>query len=667
MNVKLIKKIAYCVTSLVLVAAVLLQVLVVPVRAAEISSLPADVGVEVTYDSGNVYLTYEGETFTISRSTLLNSSAPTEYSYPVSWAKTCEVDHYGYWIPCSYWFSPSDKCVYIMTSNRFAGNSQYTWMYGTDYCYTIQSYSSGSFYMTASYVHSSNKKRIVGYKLNLSDMSVSLYGNVYDKDGSSVITSTGYPEDLVCIFSNYEISGFWESTVADTCYTPDYYFNYQYLFYTEDVGYTFVDSAKPLVSITNPDPTQALLTFSEICNKHVYTSVDGIDWTEQYSVSGMYSTNASVAYKWFYDSAGGTTVYKLVYANDESFGEEPIIKPTWNEIEDISDLLKNYSFDEIYEEYIHESSIEIGGDDYTIASILGNLFTGNASGTIDAINQLIYGDGVSVDDFAVDYYFALSSLLSEFISDNASLSYIDDDGFLHEITQTSIRTYIKSLVNNMDDLIVELDLLTNVVHNDLKSVFDNISNTNLYLEKLNEAVKDIDIPDYNYFDKLNELIRLSASEIDVVIGIKQVLFDIQSALESDSDSSSGSVSFDDSAILEQLYDINLDLDSLKGTPDIDSMLDFFDDLDSDNDWDYDEIPDFIDMVISGLSGEAAAGDIAVPVLEDTLSFDSEVVSGAAFLNTIVMKFWDVMGPLQTVTLLGASFFVMHMVIRKGMF
>lgn len=654
MDLEKVKKISYIATSLLLIAVLLLNVSLTSVRASEISSLPADAGVEVRYDSDNIYLTYNGESFTISRSILLNNSVPTQYSYPMSWARTNEVDHFGFLIPCSYWFSPSDMSVYIMTSSRFALNSNYTGMYGIDYSYIVRSFSGGSFYITAGNTGYSNQTRVNVYKLSLSDMSCEFYSNIKDVDGASSIIASGYPDDLVCLLSNYEISGFFEFKAADTCYTPDYYFDYQYLYYTEDVGYTFVDSALPLVSITNPDPTQALLTFSDLCNKHVYTSVDGIDWFEQYSVSGMYSNNASVNYKWFYDSVGGTAVYKLVYTNDESFGEEPILTPEYGTINDVvSDLWSIV--------YHNDSLIDTG------------------------INHGVQND---LNALPVEWL-----LVSMFTQDYLYLDQIrGPDGGWYEYSGETFLYLVKQMFYEMQNIRTvlndEVDELTDVVHNDLKSVFDNITNTNLYLDKLIGTVKDIDIPDYNYNEKLND--------------IKQLLFSIDSHITSGgsssgstSDSLTGFVPFDDSNIinqltdinteldaikdvsiadtlvgitgmLTQLTDINTDLDAIKATTLADSVTDVFDDFGDDFIDDFGEVIDFVDGAVSGVSG-SADGDIAIPVLENTLSFDSQVVSGTVFINTLVMKFWDVMGPMQTVTLLGASFFVLHMVIRKGMF
>lgn len=690
MKLNFIRKITYSLTSIMLIAAFLLNISLVLVKAAEVSSLPADVGVEVTYDSNNIYLTYEGESFTISRSMLLNSSAPTEYSYPESWAKSCELDHYGYWIPCSYWFSPSEMSVYIMTSSRVVGNSAYGWWYDSSYCYTVLSYSDGSFYYTAENVHLSGKNRVRAYKVDLLDMSSVLYGLITDSNGSSSITVSGYPDDLVCLYSNYEISGFYEPSAADVCYTPDYYFDYQYLFYVDDVGYTFVDSAAPLVSITNPDPTQALLTFDSVCNKHIYTSVDGIDWTEQYSVSGMYSSNASVNYKWFYVSVGGTVVYKLVFANDESFGEEPILPPEYGSITDITDILKNSDLQFI----VDNNRDDMGAFDETTLGwdIANQLFkylgySGNIS-SIFGVDEFTYNDFVSI--------YLFQSLTEEYMPmyNFESGEYLGD--------QLSVLGALFGVYENTYDSNLIFKDMQQLIHNDLKSVFDNISNTNLYLEKLIGTVEDINIPDYNYFDKFNELIRLSAADVDSLIGIKEVLLSIDGKLTSGGSSSgstdesvSGSVAFDDSDILEQLTDvnaeldtirgvsiadtligitnmltqltdINADLDAIKATTVADSVTDVFDDFGDDFLDDFGEVTDFVDGAVSGLSG-SSDGDIAIPVLTNTLSFDSQVVSGTVFINGVVMKFWDVMGPMQTVTLLGASFFVLHMVIRKGMF
>ncbi len=687
MKLNFIRKIAYVLTSIMLIAAFLLNISLVSVKAAEVSSLPADVGVEVTYDTDNIYLTYEGESFTISRSMLLNSNAPTEYSYPESWAKTCELDHYGYQIPCSYWFSPSEMSIYIMCSSRLAGNSQYKWFYDESYCYKVRSYSDGSFYYTVDNAIYSGKNRVRTYKVDLSDMSSVLYGFITDSNGSSSITVSGYPDDLVCLYSNYDISGFYDSSAVDVCYTPDYYFDYQYLFYVDEVGYTFVDSAAPLVSITNPDPTQALLTFSDLCNKHVYTSVDGVDWLEQYSVSGMYSNNASVNYKWFYDSVGGSFVYILVFSSDVSFEDEPLLTPDYGSITDITNSLyqKNIiiartSWYKDFGSFSLPTRWETIDWD-TFLSYLGDK---------DMPGLLNYIDGVEEGE---EIRKIIESMYDDSLYTNLTDLYMtyyrfNDDGTYQIIEKTSLYGFVYSIYEVLSNIDTRLEFYFIDLHSAIKSVFDNITNTNLYLDKLIGTVKDIDIPDYNYNEKLND--------------IKQLLFSIDSHITSGgsssgstSDSLTGFVPFDDSNIinqltdinteldaikdvsiadtlvgitgmLTQLTDINTDLDAIKATTLADSVTDVFDDFGDDFIDDFGEVIDFVDGAVSGVSG-SADGDIAIPVLENTLSFDSQVVSGTVFINTLVMKFWDVMGPMQTVTLLGASFFVLHMVIRKGMF
>ena len=614
MDVEKLKKISYIATSFLLIAAMLLNVSLTSVKASEISSLPADAGVEVRYDSDNIYLTYNGESWTINRNTLVGSSAPTEYDYPLSWSKSFEMDHFGNAIPCSYWFSPSERNIYVVCSLRFAGNSQYTWFYDANMNHKIQSYSDGSFYYVQSedYDTFSNRSRLYVYQLNLSDMSVAKFKSVQDVDSSDVIIDNGYPTDLVCLYSNYTISGFFELKPSETCYTPNYYFDYQYLFYVEDVGYTFIDSALPLVSISHPDPTHALLKFDDVCNKHIYTSVDGIEWTALYTVSGMYSDNASVDYKWFYDSAGGISVYQLVYCNDGTFDDEPIVTPEYGTVNDVVSNLWSIVY--------YKSQFE----------------------------KLEYVAPNSKDWANAFEWFMYSSF---------SLDYVDfsfyhpNNGVKYSYSGISFRGLVEQIFYEMQNLRTvlndEVDELTDVTHNDLKSVFDNITNTNLYLDKVIDTVEGLNIPDYNYFEKLNELIGLQAN-------IKQLLTDMEFAVTLPENSDIVSTPFDDTEILDSLVEIDKSIDYIGGLITYQTVTDVFEDL-GDND-DLLEVGDFINSAIASMASNT--------LLSGAFTYTDGITNGINWVNARVDSFYTASGNFKPVIILGAVFFVINLYIRR---
>lgn len=327
-------------------------------QAAEVSTLPADIDITVNYDADSINWTYDGTDYSFSRdfplvlshgeSQLFYNATNYRYLYDYKGSAsmpplTVEADSSFVLCRASYWFSPSENALYIIRDDDRFSSSYYS---------AVRSYGvsngHGSFYMVGG--SKSVDFCVLRYDFNdctfIYGVDKYLYGNhsfnsfkYYDfNSGMALKDSANYdtyisvddaeltcyiPSDLLCIFSNYEISGFYEPDTSKVN-TPDYYFNYQYIFYRDGKGYTFVDSAQPLTEVT-AQGSYAYLTFSDSCNKYIYTSIDGITWDIKTTVDTMYGgTFTKLAYDWLYSktTVGAVNQYdaELVYTNDDKFG-----------------------------------------------------------------------------------------------------------------------------------------------------------------------------------------------------------------------------------------------------------------------------------------------------------------------------------------------------------
>ena len=319
------------------------------VQAAEVSTLPADIDITVSYDSDSVNWTYSDKDYTFSRHTPLSvdvdgltmyfNSVYTEYSsnsyfrvadyktsnFAVPTVESFDGVHYN----ASYWFSPSENSLYILRTQGSGTDIERNKGFIRSYFSDDSGRGSFSFWTsgTSTWYHlyvyrydfNMGVMTIGDYVINVSrsttlstvsyfwyfnfDSGFTLYSSsdsydVYSCNDTDRIQAF-FPSDLLCLYSSYEISGFYQIDSSKVV-TPDYYMQYQYIFYRNDKGYTFVDSGLPLIEIT-AQGSYAYLTFEDSCNKYIYTSVDGIDWTMQTSISNMYGgTFTQLAYDWLY-------------------------------------------------------------------------------------------------------------------------------------------------------------------------------------------------------------------------------------------------------------------------------------------------------------------------------------------------------------------------------
>lgn len=527
------------------------------VQAAEISSLPSDIDITVTYDADNINWTYDGTDYSFSRdfplvlshgeSQLFYNATNYRYLYDYKGSAsalplTVEADSSFVLCRASYWFSPSENALYIIRDDDRFSSSYYSAVrsYGVsngrgsfyiiggsksvDFCVLRYDFNDRTFiYGVDEYLygnHSFNAFKYYDFNSGIALKDSSNHDTYMSVDDAEL---TCYiPFDLLCIFSNYEISGFYEPDTSKVN-TPDYYFNYQYIFYRDGKGYTFVDSAQPLVEVT-AQGSYAYLTFSDSCNKYIYTSVDGITWDIKTTVDTMYGgTFTKLAYDWLYDktTVGSVNQYdaELVYTNDDKFGDKPLVTPSFGDLTDITDKLNS-----------------IVNDKPLSGRLLGVLANDiSLSNFFDLLAYGIVGDGfdfwIHEDDPTDHGHFGPRG------SADVSASYI--------VTYPSLATYLYNLVSSSQNLDITLSALREDSHNALKSVFDNVTVTNAYLSTIT--------------DKLGKFPDYTAALRDISAKLDKL-----DLLSPDSPGGSVLVPFDDTAILGRFDVANGYLKDIKG-------------------------------------------------------------------------------------------------------
>lgn len=727
------KKSKRVISGLLIAALVLYAVVVRPdsvYAVDEVTSLPAGINVSVEYDADTISLSYAGSTYSIDRNhsvldengkfsyltfgslnlstqtPLYDTNSSCRYSFPISFEK----DYTGHPLATSYWYSPSKNKVFVFYSLNYALPSQFNKV--PEPCSRVLSYDALS--------HKIRIESLVAFTYTMSFMSVvDLDSNVYFeypfqcdigkyKDYIDIASygiepggnAISVPSDLLCIFANHEISGFYEPDTSKVA-TPDYYFNWQYIFYCKNFGYVFIDSAEKLTSVGFPNGvTNPYFYFFEECNFYAYTSSDGITWSQQTTISTMYDDTFSVS-----TSVTFSGNYELVYSNDSGYGEEPLIPPEYGDITDVIGTIYDFSgdiediifYDDVETEVETEYFSGVNKFLYTLVSGLTSKL--GLGGVYDYIASSIKGD---------EYTYSLSEYLLTSINSELTnfkvYEYVDwGDGTASYVGHTTILGYVSEIYRNLYDIKYRLDVMVSGFDASLKSIFDNITLTNRYLDKINSSIGSIKIPDYsgsfsvleeglatihddlnynnysasyrlatiqnymlqtrNFVDSIDSSLRLDngsgvASLLQSVYAHEeQILTAINSlpdALSVSLGSASGSITFDDTGIIDALSsgfdELHGDLVYLKTLLTVDTVLDLFDD---------DESPGVGSFVSSGISTLASG-----TVISGALAFLAGTTGGITFINSYVSKFYAAVPELIPVFTVGASFFVIDLVLRR---
>ena len=523
--------------------------------APEVSTLPADIDIDVDYTSDAVNFTYAGKAYSIDRKHNVNlihysyrqySSGTYERDY--NQPETFECSFAGDLCYTSYWFSPSEMRIYVLMTpslRKFSQVKSYiaSSNYGTfllvdarysgvgfnsvfmttiDYnsgsaVYNVMSSQEGISYWDAYSSNTKNYDDVYACANNINYFNYYMTGYLDDNylmrarldyKATGELNTSDYasnyhyiPNDLLCIFSNYEISGFYEPDTSKVN-TPDYYFNFQYIFYKEGFGYIFVDSAKRCKEVGFPNGvTNPRFYFDGEGNNYVYTSVDGITWILKSAYNTMYN-------KYFEVSCGYEfTDYTLVYTNDKNFGT-PLVTPSYGEISDVIGDLSAITNN--YHDTINNTSVSLVDTPESNTS-LWDYFASLEGGLLAALEDYSgfpifstlssYMHSSDISDESV----LLTKLLDNFTSD-VSWYYDSSDSTLH--TYTSLYGYVHHMYESIVDNGIYIESFMKVSHADLKSVFDNITLSNQYLKRIFDNLDSLSIPDAapdysGRFDKLS--------------------------------------------------------------------------------------------------------------------------------------------------------------------
>lgn len=635
MNIIKIQKILYRIVSVLLFitvsfCSIFSSGVVAYAADPEINSLPVDIDIDVEYTSDSISLKYLNNTYSINRNTTIDLVGTGYYDdltysggsaldgyytnyYPISFESTEK----GF-TNASYWFSPSQMKVFVLTSSftrrssSISGISNAVCSYspGSDYGFFSFSnrYSQTGGNVFISVIDLNSNTLSLGVSSGLENNSYSYYSCLDDPESKFTLY---FPNDLVCIFSNYSISGFYEPDTSKVN-TPDYYFNNQYIFYSEGNGYTFVDSASRLTSIGFPSGVNtARYNFEDSGNFYVYTSVDGITWVKKTSVTTMYSDYFDVKY----DSNFATT-YFLISTNDSFYGDPPI---EWSSVDDIIS-----SLDDI-----------IDSD--------GSVLSGR--GFMSIYNDLVYSHS---SDFVERVYYLLLYLFATddievWVSDsgqmypNALLS--DDDRTSGHIVK--YRTFFGVLIDIRSN-IINTNSILKAIASGIDVLNSNLLNIGLLSESFNYDFSLLSIPDYS--DTLHNL-EYNLTHVNDSFQVE--IAELITGLPDYTESLSGIYSVVE-GIPSQLNSLFVS-DKLIDAIDPDSLFD----------------SDLFDL--SGVKSFVSAGIsvTAVNSFSKLLDFDSHTLSGFKFINGYVTKLYNVNHTFSMVCLIGVGFTTMNYVIRKS--
>lgn len=664
-------------------------------RHKKINTYNGRIGCELFYDSndneaGKYFYLLKDTTYEIQSYEL--SGKRTSYNrLPVSLEKT-------YWnndINVSYWYSPGSNRCYVFSGGYVYGegvkgagiisysasssngnsylkmdNGGYysSWVtnyYGVVVC-SIFDFNDGSFKssmvdLSASSVRTpsvfyfvdenkiANASTVTGGALSVRNYNY--IDNTYLS--SDVEYEEKLPDDLVCVYSNHLISGFWQPDGTSNIVTPSYYFNNQYIF-KADKYILFVDSADKLKSITKSD-SNALFTFATTCNKRIYYSLDGKTWTSLVDVQDMYSLTNTISSSYCFKD--DKSILQLLFTSDDDYGK-PLYE--WKSLPDTLDKVSTFDvwydpttgyeekdLESVFQSFKDERWNELGHD-------ILRLFSPNF---VDAMNDLIIKSDIDyaakLDDYVTSsisksfYYSFLMPGTVKFLQfDESTLT-------LKQITQSSVYSMIQAIlessVNNTEYL--------KATRGELFDYFTNLNNNLAYIDSSITSnfknMKNVISPmvyDISSVKTLLEHNNVNVLDIHKLLAdtLPGLAFDDSSVIAAIKDisvtSSGGIFNFDDSAILSRLDSIR-DRMNYTYKP---VLKDYDDDIDDDN-------TSVVDFISNGISSVNVIQPIALA---------PGVLSAVTFVNSWLSNIWDNLGKLQSVVVLGLTFTVVDVAIRR---
>lgn len=668
-------------------------------RNQKINTYNGRIGCEVFYDSddneaGKYFYLLKDTTYEIQSYEL--SSQHTSYNrLPVSLEKT----HWNDNINVSYWYSPGLNRCYVFSGGYVYGkgikgagiisysasssngnsylkmdNGGYysSWVtnyYGVVVC-SIFDFNDGSFKssmvdLSASSVRTPSVFYFVDENkiANASTVTTicALSAKNFDYIDNTYLSADveyieNLPDDLVCVYSNHLISGFWQPDGTSNIVTPSYYFSYQYIF-KADKYILFVDSADKLKSITKSD-SNALFTFATTCNKRIYYSLDGKTWTSLVDVQDMYSLTNTISSSYCFKD--DKSILQLLFTSDDDYGK-PLYE--WKSLPDTLDKVSTFDvwydpttgieekdLESVFQSFKDERWNELGHD-------ILRLFSPNF---VDAMNDLIIKSDIDyaakLDDYVTSsisksfYYSFLMPGTVKFLQfDESTLT-------LKQITQSSVYSMIQAIlessVNNTEYL--------KATRGELFDYFTNLNNNLAYIDSSITSnfknMKNVISPmvyDISSVKTLLEHNNVNVLDIHKLLAdtLPGLAFDdssVVAAIKDISITTGGSTfNFDDSAILSRLDSIR-DRMNYTYKP---VLRDYDDDPNDDN-------TSVVDFVSTGLS-DLVGGTVIQPIV-----LAPGVLSAVTFVNTWIGNIWDNLGKLRPVVVLGLTFTVVNVVIRR---
>lgn len=461
------------------------------------------------------------------------------------------------------------------------------------------------------------------------------------------------PDDLVCVYSNHLISGFWEPDGTSNIVTPSYYFNYQYIF-KADKYILFVDSADKLKSITKSD-SNALFTFATTCNKRIYYSLDGKTWTSLVDVQDMYSLTNTISSSYCFKD--DKSILQLLFTSDDDYGK-PLYE--WKSLPDALDKVSTFDvwydpttgyeekdLESVFQSFKDERWNELGHD-------ILRLFSPNF---VDAMNDLIIKSDIDyaakLDDYVTSsisksfYYSFLMPGTVKFLQfDESTLT-------LKQVTQSSVYSMIQAIlessVNNTEYL--------KATRGELFDYFTNLNNNLAYIDSsITSNFKDMknvispmvyDISSVKTLLEHNNVNVLNIHKLlaDTLPGLAYDDSSVIAAIKDISITTGGSTfNFDDSAILSRLDSIR-DRMNYTYKP---VLRDYDDDPDDDN-------TSVVDFISNGISSASVIQPIAL---------SPGVLAAITTVNSWITNIWDNLGKVQTVVILGLTFTVVDVALRR---
>ncbi len=666
-------------------------------RNQKINTYNGRIGCEVFYDSDN---NEAGKYFYLLKDTTYEiqsyewSGKHTSYNrLPVSLEKT----HWNDNINVSYWYSPGLNRCYVFSGGYVYGkgikgagiisysasssngnsylkmdNGGYysSWVdnyYGVVVC-SIFDFNDGSFkssmvdlsassVRTPSVFYFVDENKIANASTVTKICALSYYNSDYIDNtylSADVEYKENLPDDLVCVYSNHLISGFWEPDGTSNIVTPSYYFNYQYIF-KADKYILFVDSADKLKSITKSD-SNALFTFSTTCNKRIYYSLDGKTWTSLVDIQDMYSLTNTISSSYCFKD--DKSILQLLFTSDDDYGK-PLYE--WKSLPDVLDKVSTFEvwydpttgyedvdLERLYKLWTYENNLDAAKR--FLPRMFSPLFF---SAFADLLDQTDFDYAAKIDDYVTSsisksfYYSFLMPGTVEFLQfDESTLS-------LKQVTQSSVYSMIQAIlessVNNTEYL--------KATREELFDYFTNLNNNLAYIDSsITSNFKDLKkvispmVSDVASVKTLLEHNNVNVLDIHKLLAntLSSLAFDDSSVIAAIKDISiptgGSTFNFDDSAILSRLDSIRAAM-SATTKP---TLRDYDDDPEDEN-------TSVVDFISNGISSVNVIQPIALA---------PGVLSAVTFVNSWLSNIWDNLGKLQSVVVLGLTFTVVDVAIRR---